>query len=404
MPHDPTLPDEPKDPPPRAAEDGNLPRSITLTVDRRRAFRVILEPSAWEELRSALESGGLWSRRGRILKSVVVGGDLGRWSPRPYLPPGGGAWSDTILELHPQTGTTPFDRLIADAVGLFRRHDAEDRPEFDRAVAEAWKSEHRAAVDAHPLGAGALPRPFPPYDARLASIPKKRPGDYRIIAVPTKEQLVAGRSLLPYLHARLDPTLPLHGFVPGRNPVTNAKAHLGFAWSLAMDLEDFFDHVTAGKLVAAGVPRSIASLVTDREGIARQGYATSPAAANLAFQPVDRLILAALAEECPGGVYTRYADDLTISVQELGALRRLGKRIEGIVLAAGFRVSGRKTHLLSAKAGRRVITGVAVGAGDFAATRAARRRLRAAEHRGNRPQAAGLREWTRLKEPRSKTP
>jgi hypothetical protein len=46
---------------------------------------------------------------------------------------------------------------------------------------------------------------------------------------------------------------------------------------------------------------------TSADGVARQGHATSPAAANIAFQSVDKRILKGLRKICPDAVYTRYA-------------------------------------------------------------------------------------------------
>ncbi|MCE2862662.1 MAG: reverse transcriptase family protein [Opitutaceae bacterium] len=378
--------------------------SVTLTVERHRLLHVILDPAAWRMFREALQTRGAWSRRGRILKATLVAEDFRGWSPRPYLPPDSPDWSETVMELHPPTEPAAFERLIATAMEHFRILEQEDAAAFDRSLRNTWEKVRRAAMAAHALAPSQLPRPFPVYAARLAAIPKKRPGEFRVIAVPDRAQLAAGRSLLPYLHSRLDPALPIHGFVPGRNPVTNAQPHRGFGWSLTMDLADFFDHVTADKLVDAGLPRSIARLITDRDGVARQGYATSPAASNLAFQTVDHRILALLAAECPGAVYTRYADDLTISANDREALIRVQRNLEALIASAGFKVSARKTHVLAARAGRRVVTGVAVGETDLRATRSARRRLRAAEHADNRMQARGLREWSLLKAPRDKLP
>ena len=378
--------------------------SVTLTVERHRLLHVILDPTTWRMLREALQIHGLWSRRGRILKATLVAEDFSGWSPRPHLPPDAPDWSETAMELHPPTDPAGFARLIAAAVEHFRLLEREDATAFDRCVRNTWEKVRRNAIAAHVLVPAQLPRPFPPYDARLASIPKRRPGEFRVIAVTDRAQLAAGRSLLPYLHSRIDPALPLHGFVPGRNPVTNAHAHRGFQWSLTIDLQDFFDHVTADKLVATGLPRCITRLITDRHGIARQGYATSPAASDLAFQTVDHRILALLAAEWPGAVYTRYADDLTISANDRDALTRVQRNVEALIASAGFKVSARKTHVLAARAGRRVVTGVAVGETDLRVTRSTRRRLRAAEHADNRMQARGLREWSLLKTPRDKLP
>jgi hypothetical protein len=245
-----------------------------------------------------------------------------------------------------------------------------------------------------------VPKKFPPYDAPIHLIPKKRHGEFRSVASARPEQIEAGRCLLPTLVEMIDPSLPIHGFMPCRSPVTNARPHIGFQWSLCMDLEDFFDHVTLEKLVETGMAHSLAQLITDGNGVARQGYATSPAAANIGFQSVDKQILKALRKICPDGVYTRYADDLTVSSNNLKALRKLQAKMGDLITNAGFKVSPHKTHLLCARAGSRIITGVAVGHKSIRVTREVRRRLRACEHQGNVSVANGLREWALLKEPK----
>ena len=350
---------------------------------------------AWIKLRESLRLLGLWSQRSNVLKAALVHGHLPDWKPRGFFKNGG--WDTDRIELHPNCGKVPIDKLVNAAVSSLRNCRLTP-DEADQIAQDHWEKELR------PLNGGLLisgvPKRFPAYDAPICLMPKKRYGEFRRIASARPEQIEAGRSLLPLLVEMVDGSLPIHGFMPCRNPVTNALPHIGFQWSLCMDLEDFFDHVTVDKLVKAGMPHSLSRLITDASGVAGQGYATSPAAANIAFQQVDRNILKAIKRICPDAVYTRYADDLTISSNQLNTLKQLHIEIVRLVDKHGFKASARKTHLLCSKAGKRVITGIAVGEKSMNATREIRRRLRACNHQGNVPVANGLSEWALLKEPK----
>jgi hypothetical protein len=221
---------------------------------------------------------------------------------------------------------------------------------------------------------------------KVLRIPKGN-GKYRTIYNPSCEMRREIRKcwspILDIMMARCDYRL-CHGFMPGRSPATNASYHLDYAYTLSMDLSDFFDTVTADKLRHAVCDSMLD--VCLYEGAARQGLPSSPMLANIAAAPMDEE-LAAL-----GVRYTRYADDLTFSGNDKETILTLPAVVGEIVDRYGFVVNQRKTHLQDSRGGRRIITGVAVDSAVHV-TRKCRRKARAAKHQGHPGSAAGLIEW-----------
>lgn len=252
---------------------------------------------------------------------------------------------------------------------------------------------------------------------------RKKSGKMRTICVPdeptkTRLRAMCGRLAEKALRASPDPAL-LHGFVAGRSPVTCASAHIGHRYTICMDLEDFFDSVTAprvaGKLSALEIEACLIDPADGRGARALQGLPTSPAIANLAAADMDRAILRSLKKHAKQVVYTRYADDLTFSYDAAEIRPWLLAEIPAIVARCGFRVAPRKTRYMPASAGLRHIVGVAVGPDGIHPTRAAKRKARAALHQariattdaarvtaGRR--ARGLAEWCALRQPRPPRP
>lgn len=278
---------------------------------------------------------------------------------------------------------------------------------------------------------------------RTMKVPKGN-GKYRVCYCPTPEEKRRLRSLVPQLNLlaeELDVHHVQHGFTEGRSPVTNAKVHVGYSWTVSFDLQDFFDTVTLEHIKRAlPEPKRLEWLSSLKaggcecfvDGAARQGLPTSPALANIAASPMDRDIMAL----CPKGrfaerpyAYSRYADDLTFSTNQEATVTLLLLEIPKIVERHGFKINPSKTKVQCAKAGRRIITGISVGQHDISIPREVRRRIRAGNHQDehglrkrnirrllfnrkkwNKPlplrcrfywQLNGLREWARLKPPAS---
>lgn len=221
-------------------------------------------------------------------------------------------------------------------------------------------------------------------------IPKSN-GKTRTVYNPDPELKRRLRALVPQLNLlaeELDVFHCQHGFTEGRSPVTNAKVHIGYEFTLTMDLENWFDTVTLGHISRACWSAEIAKKCPALkdcfvDGAARQGLPTSPALANIAASPMIRDIMAL----CPKGrfterpfAFTTYADDLTFSCRTMATVELLLLEVPRIVEKHGFKVNASKTKVQAAVAGRRIITGVAVGEHDIAITREVRRRIRAGHH------------------------
>lgn len=244
---------------------------------------------------------------------------------------------------------------------------------------------------------------------RKIFLPKKS-GGWRIIYAPNPEEKAALKAMVPQLNAAAlcaDKHGVSHGFMPGRSPVTNAMAHRGYAWSLSFDLADWFETVTMAHLVKVMPERAHKFVICFVHCRAVQGLPTSPAIANLAASPMDNDIVALRVRGRLGwsyGSYSRYADDLTFSFDRESTAAWLMKEIPAIVERHGFNINPAKTKLQCARAGRRMITGVAVDT-EVHAPRYIKRKLRAASHKAgknpwSRGQQRGLKEWTLLKLPK----
>ena len=176
----------------------------------------------------------------------------------------------------------------------------------------------------------------------------------------------------------------------GRSVITNARPHIGYDFTVKMDLRNFFYNVTYenhGKYL----PSYIRVYVFDETKRLPQGLPTSPSAANLAFASCDK----AIAKFCKkrGVVYTRYCDDLSFSFNYYSLTKEIKREIPKIVRKGHFEVNNRKTKVLYAKSGRRVICGVGVGKEKLHATRKSKRNLRTYQKNGQKLAAQGMQAW-----------
>lgn len=214
----------------------------------------------------------------------------------------------------------------------------------------------------------------------------KRSGKPRAIAAPNGELKRVQQRILRRLLARLKTHPAATGFQPGVSFVDNARCHESQAVIIKVDLIDFFPSITRRRVAdyywAIGWNRKAARLLaelTTHHGVLPQGAPTSPRLSNLVNYVLD-LRLAALAERYHG-IYTRYADDITISLDQpywdvhelVGELLRIIRQ-SGYWPHIGKKFDVRRSHQ------RQVVTGLVVNE-QANLPRETRRWLRAVEHR-----------------------
>jgi RNA-directed DNA polymerase len=217
-----------------------------------------------------------------------------------------------------------------------------------------------------------------------------RSGRPRLLEAPKPRLRQIQRTLLDGVLAPIGLSPAVHGFVPGRSAVTAARAHLGSAVLISLDLASFFSSLGAARVYgvfrSAGYPQPVAHLLTGlcttrtpvsvltsmppaenglwQRGLLRQahlpqGAPTSPALANLVVARLDRR-LAGYAQAC-GATYTRYADDLVFSVAPgvpVGPDRMIAG-ISAIIDSEQLRVQPAKTRVQRAHQ-RQTVTGIVV--------------------------------------------
>lgn len=211
----------------------------------------------------------------------------------------------------------------------------------------------------------ALIYPCPPYKHFVVT---KRDGSPRVLAEPFQPLKLLQYRALGYLESSVSPLRPaVHGFVEGRSILTNARQHCLPTQHqlLNLDLEDFFPSISfyrvRGVLQAHPfhfsyeVATVLAHLCT-LSGSLPQGAPTSPFFANLVCRGLDR-DLTNLARRYRA-IYTRYADDITLSFNVRSAERlpaaicsvqdgkvSIGQELFDIINEHSFKINSNKTRL-----------------------------------------------------------
>jgi len=208
----------------------------------------------------------------------------------------------------------------------------------------------------------------------------KMSGSIRLIEAPKEKLKELQRIILSEILEKIPPHPATHGFLKGNSIKTFAAPHVSRRVVLRMDLRDFFPSILGPRVQAffrtAGYPEAVAGLLggictnaaprrlwgklgkgLDPLAMAEaralyawphlpQGAPTSPALANLCAYRID-CRLSGLAQSA-GAVYTRYADDLAFSGDEVfeRCVERFANHVAAILMEEGFTVHHRKTRIM----------------------------------------------------------
>ncbi len=154
----------------------------------------------------------------------------------------------------------------------------------------------------------------------------------------------------------------LHGGVPGRSVISNARPHLGQHLVSTYDIKDFFpsttDEMVRQCFVSMHFAPEMAEILTRLatfNGSLPLGAPTSTAIANLVFKPSDLRLLRLC--RIHNLTYTRYVDDIFISGDK--DFRDLSQAIRGNIELLGYRVNEKKVnHFFEHQ--RQIVTGLVV--------------------------------------------
>lgn len=253
------------------------------------------------------------------------------------------------------------------------------------------------------LEADALMRIEPRY--REFSMPK-RSGGMRTIQAPSDELKSVQRRILRRLLGRLKVHPAATGFERGRSIVDNARPHQGQAVVMRLDIKEFFTSTSAHRVKEyfrrIGWNRPAADLLLrlcTYEGGLPQGAPTSPRLSNLINYRLDARIAAMAARL--GGVYTRYADDITISFrhEDHAKIHFMQRFLRELLDSEGYELHQRKKLSVRRRHQRQVVTGLVVNQ-KVGLPRTTRRWLRAVEHRARMAGPGSLETYQPLAGPR----
>ena len=224
-------------------------------------------------------------------------------------------------------------------------------------------------------------------------------GKKRTVYAVNNDFKIQLKNCLPYLENRLNELDKTHlnfAFEKHKNCVQGALNHIGFKYTLTMDLVNFFDSIKR-EHVSELIDKSILDLCLIEE-TPKQGLPTSPLIASIAFLKCDEAIANILNKNI---VYTRYADDLAFSFNDLSIQYQLISEVTQIVESNGFLINTNKTKFQSYKNGRRIITGIGVDKDRLHPTRKILKKIRAAKHQRKKYSYIGLLEWAKCKPPKT---
>ncbi len=191
---------------------------------------------------------------------------------------------------------------------------------------------------------------------------KKRGNKYRKIEAPLGSLKTVQRWILRNILEKIKTSDYCKGFRPGLSILDNARPHLNKDYVVNVDIQDFFPSIKYNKVFAVfrnlGYTKKVSyvlSKLCTLENRLPQGAPTSPYISNIISKRIDSRI-AGICKNF-GFVFTRYADDITISGTKKVIF--LISFIEKILGESSFLLNRSKTRIMK-KGKRQEITGIVV--------------------------------------------
>jgi len=213
-----------------------------------------------------------------------------------------------------------------------------------------------------------------PYRYKVYQIPKRKKGEYRIIAQPAFEVKLIQRWLVSNLLAGL----PIHesaaAYIKGAGIKDNALKHSKNKYIMKMDFSNFFPSIGADDIYnhleeymsssfTVSDYRKLCRLLVRRNKESDRlelsiGAPSSPFISNSIMYDFDIII----SDYCKKHkvIYTRYADDLTFSTRQNDLLKKVEKHVHEIVGSKKYpflKINQNKTVHTSTNR-RRIVTGL----------------------------------------------
>lgn len=221
------------------------------------------------------------------------------------------------------------------------------------------------------------------YLYNIYGIPKKN-GGTRIIAQPSRELKAIQAWILRNILDKLSASEVSKGFEKGVSIRDNAIPHIGSTYILNIDLKDFFNEIEARKIYtifkSVGYKKSIAAIFTNictYKGYLPQGSPTSPKLANLVCAQLDSRIAGYAGPR--GMLYTRYADDITLSSQSQKHIQNARHFLGTVIAEEGFRINKKKVSIAGPRK-RKEVTGLIITEDRVTLGRVFYRKMRAMLH------------------------
>jgi RNA-directed DNA polymerase len=206
----------------------------------------------------------------------------------------------------------------------------------------------------------------------------KKNGKKREINSPCDALKSKQNHLKTLLGSKIDSALPDYvvGFRKNYNLKRNGDQHLGKKWVINLDVKDFFPSITKQMLEEQLIEYSgllnehgylfndfIEYVILNRA--LPQGSPTSPLLSNyIGYKLIDTKVYPYLLDRFGSTIgYTRYADDLTISLNSLGsreAVKELVSAVTSIVESDGLFSINKKKVTIMHNSQKQVVTGVVV--------------------------------------------